>query len=37
MDRETFLAHTCAKAGLAADCWRKGARVYRFTADVFGG
>lgn len=35
-DRETFLAHTCAKAGLPADCWRKGARVYRFAADVFG-
>ena len=37
MDRETFLEHTCAKAGLATDCWRKGARVYRFAADVFGG
>ena len=37
MDRETFLAHTCAKAGLPTDCWRNGARVYRFAADVFGG
>jgi len=37
MDRETFLAHTCVKAGLPADCWRRGARVYRFAADVFGG
>ena len=36
MDRETFLAHTCAKAGLPADCWRRGAKVYRFAADVFG-
>ena len=36
MDRETFLAHTCAKAGLPADCWRKGAAVYRFAAEVFG-
>ena len=35
-DRETFLAHTCAKAGLPADCWRHGARVYRFAAEVFG-
>ena len=35
-DRETFLAHTCAKAGLPVDCWRRGARVYRFAADVFG-
>lgn len=37
MDRETFLAHTCAKAGLPVDCWRRGAKVYRFAADVFGG
>lgn len=36
-DRETFLAHTCRKAGLAPDCWRRGARVYRFAAEVFGG
>ena len=36
MDRETFLAHTCAKAGLSPDCWKRGAKVYRFTADVFG-
>jgi AmmeMemoRadiSam system protein A len=35
-DRDTFLAQTCRKAGLPADCWRHGARVYRFTADVFG-
>jgi len=35
-DRETFLAHTCRKAGLPADCWRQGARVYRFAAEVFG-
>lgn len=37
MDRETFLAHTCAKAGLPADSWRRGAKVYRFGAEVFGG
>jgi AmmeMemoRadiSam system protein A len=36
-DRETFLAYTCAKAGLSHDCWRRGARVYRFAAEVFGG
>ena len=35
-DRETFLSHTCAKAGLPHDCWRSGARVYRFAAEVFG-
>jgi uncharacterized protein len=34
--REEFLAHTCAKAGLQRDCWRKGAKVYRFAAEVFG-
>lgn len=37
MDREAFLAQTCAKAGLPADAWRRGAIVYRFAADVFGG
>jgi AmmeMemoRadiSam system protein A len=37
MDRETFLSHTCAKAGLPGDCWKRGANVYRFAADVFGG
>jgi AmmeMemoRadiSam system protein A len=31
-----FLAHTCLKAGLPRDAWRRGAAVYRFTADVFG-
>ena len=36
-DREQFLSHTCAKAGLPGDCWRRGAKVYRFDADVFGG
>jgi len=34
--REEFLAHTCAKAGLQPDSWQKGAKVYRFAADVFG-
>ena len=35
-DRETFLSHTCAKAGLPRDSWKQGAKVYRFAADVFG-
>lgn len=35
-DRETFASHTCLKAGLAPDAWRSGARLFRFTADVFG-
>jgi AmmeMemoRadiSam system protein A len=35
-DRDVFLAQTCHKAGLALDAWRRGAVVYRFSADVFG-
>lgn len=35
-DRETFLAHTCMKAGLRPDAWRAGAHVSRFQAEVFG-
>ena len=34
--REEFLAQTCKKAGLPPDAWKRGAIVYRFTADVFG-
>ena len=36
-DREQFLAQTCKKAGLPSDAWRRGAAVYRFAAEVFGG
>ena len=35
-DRDTFLDHTCLKAGLAADAWRRGARMFIFEAQVFG-
>ncbi len=35
-DREEFLSQTCVKAGLPPDAWRRGARVYRFDAIVFG-
>jgi len=35
-DRDTFLDHTCLKAGLAADAWRRGARVFVFEAQIFG-
>jgi AmmeMemoRadiSam system protein A len=35
-DTETFLAQTCHKAGLPRDAWRKGARIWRFEAEVFG-
>ncbi|MEN3337520.1 MAG: uncharacterized protein V7647_1196, partial [Acidobacteriota bacterium] len=33
---EQFLQQTCIKAGLAADAWRRGARIWRFDAEVFG-
>jgi AmmeMemoRadiSam system protein A len=35
-DRDTFLDHTCLKAGLAEDAWRRGARIFVFEAEVFG-
>lgn len=36
-DRETFLAHTCRKAGLPADAWRRPECEWlAFTATVFG-
>jgi hypothetical protein len=35
-DRETLLAQTCRKAGLAMDQWRHGAKIEAFTAEVFG-
>ena len=34
-NRETFLAQTCQKAGLAPDAWKNGAKVWRFEAEVF--
>jgi AmmeMemoRadiSam system protein A len=34
-DRQTFLRQTCHKAGLAADAWQHGARLYVFTVDHF--
>jgi AmmeMemoRadiSam system protein A len=35
-DRETFLAHTCHKAGLPMDAWKKDVKLWRFEAEVFG-
>jgi AmmeMemoRadiSam system protein A len=35
-DRDEFLDHACLKAGLAADAWRRGARLFVFEAQVFG-
>jgi AmmeMemoRadiSam system protein A len=34
-DAETFVAHTCLKAGLPGDAWRHGARIFVFEAQVF--
>jgi hypothetical protein len=35
-DRDTFLAHTCAKAGLPHDAWRRpDCKIERFSAEVF--
>jgi AmmeMemoRadiSam system protein A len=34
--REQFLRQTCMKAGLEGDAWQRGARVFRFEAEVFG-
>lgn len=35
-DRETFLRHTCRKAGLPDDAWQQECEIYLFSADVFG-
>ena len=34
-DRDTFLAHTCRKAGLPDEAWKRGAEIYRFQAEIF--
>lgn len=35
-DRNTFLEHTCMKAGLPSDAWKDGkAEIYIFSADIF--
>jgi AmmeMemoRadiSam system protein A len=34
-DRDTFLAQTCHKAGLPRDAWKRGAKIWRFEAEVF--
>jgi AmmeMemoRadiSam system protein A len=34
-DRDTFLSHTCLKAGLQPDAWRVGAKIFKFQAEVF--
>jgi AmmeMemoRadiSam system protein A len=35
-DRHEFLCQTCVKAGLPPAAWQRGAKVYSFTAEVFG-
>lgn len=35
-DRDTFLRHTCLKAGLPEDAWKKECEIYIFSAQVFG-
>ena len=35
-DRDTFLKHTCLKAGLPDDAWQKDCEIYIFSAQVFG-
>lgn len=34
-DREAFLNHTCMKAGLEENAWKKGAQIEIFSAQVF--
>lgn len=34
-DRDTFLSHTCLKAGLRRDAWKHGAQISKFEAEVF--
>lgn len=33
--RETFLEHTCYKAGLPKDVWKEDAEIYIFSAEIF--
>ena len=35
-DRYEFLEQTCLKAGLSRNAWKKGAKIFRFSAQVFG-
>lgn len=35
-DRDTFLKHTCIKAGLPENAWQKECDIYIFSALVFG-
>jgi AmmeMemoRadiSam system protein A len=35
-DRDQYLEELCGKANLPEGCWREGAQLYIFTAEVFG-
>ena len=35
-DRDTFLKHTCLKAGLPENAWNKDCEIHIFSAQVFG-
>ena len=36
-NRDTFLEHTCYKAGMMGDCWKHAdTEIYIFSAEVFG-
>jgi AmmeMemoRadiSam system protein B/AmmeMemoRadiSam system protein A len=35
-DRDTFLDHTCRKAGMSPGCWKDDCDIYIFSAEVFG-
>ncbi|HET9468585.1 MAG TPA: AmmeMemoRadiSam system protein A [Vicinamibacterales bacterium] len=35
-DAEEFACQTCVKAGLPKDAWQKGAKLFKFEAEVFG-
>lgn len=35
-DRKMFVEQTCHKAGLPRDAWLKGAKIWKFEAEVFG-
>lgn len=35
-DASEFAAQTCIKAGLPRDAWQKGAKLFKFEAEVFG-
>ena len=34
-ERDEFIAHTCRKAGLHPEAWRRGASLFTFTAEIF--